>query len=205
MYSIETILFSIYIFNLLFFWYYSIIWYVLYPKIFDFGKSVVVAKYTLYIQTTILPYVSYIFYIFYRKYDIMKYPDYTLYELFQWCFMFLWTDFLFYHIHILFHNSSFYKVHSLHHIWKYPVPWEALYSSYIENIFLNFLPVFSAPLIIKLNIYYLSIWFSLATFSSLYSHSFDSSSLHLIHHKYGKYNYGITTLFDKIYGTYKSN
>jgi sterol desaturase/sphingolipid hydroxylase (fatty acid hydroxylase superfamily) len=203
MYSIETILFSTYISHLSLFWYYSTMWYFLSKKIYDIDRSIDVAKYTLYIQTTILPYMSYIFYIFYRKYDIMNYPEYTLYELYQWCFMFFWTDFMTYHIHILLHHPYCYKIHKLHHSWKYPVPWGSLYSSYTENIILNFFPVFTAPLIIELNIYYVYIWFMLATFTALYSHSFDSSSDHLIHHKYGRYNYGITTFFDRLYNTYR--
>lgn len=172
-------------------------------KLIQYDEALYVTQYALKIQTLILPPLGCIFYYFYSQLDhteILSSPKFNLKELFQWVFMFLWQDILFYHIHRLLHYPCFYHFHKLHHSWKTPVPWEALYSSIPENIILNFFPVLSAPILVNLNIYYLLVWIEIATIASLVSHS-NFKTAHTLHHKHFNVNYGATKLFDYIYNT----
>ena len=201
---IPYLLFGVYLTHLTCFWYFSLIWNIKNKTPYDKRAAKNVAKYVLEIQLTIMPLCGYIFHHFYDQLDhdyILSPPEFSLFELFQWLFMIFWEDALFYHLHRLFHLKYFYDLHKLHHSWTSPIPWEALYASRTENVLINFLPVLTAPLIVNLKIVYLFLWIAFATTASMFGHT--SSSPHYLHHQYFNVNYGVSVIFDKIYGTYK--
>lgn len=201
---IQPLLLFAYIEHLLIFWGYNFIWFTENNKVqLQYTNYPCMIKYVLKIQLIILPLFSCIFYHFYNKLDhsqILSTPNFDVRELFQWLFMFLWEDIVFYHVHRILHYPRFYHLHKLHHSWEKPVPWVALYSSIPENIFSNFFPVLSAPIMVNLNIYYFLVWVAISTFSSLISHS-NFKNAHTLHHRHFNVNYGATKLFDYIYGT----
>lgn len=201
---IQILLLCAYIEHLTIFWTYSFFWAIENNKeLIQTNGSLYVAQYALKIQFFILPLLGYIFYHFYSQIgyeQIISTPKFDSTELFQWLFMFFWEDIIFYHVHRILHYKPFYTFHKLHHSWITPVPWEALYSSIPENIFANFFPVLTAPIIVKLNIYYLFVWVAISTFTSLIAHS-NFNTAHNLHHKHFNVNYGATQLFDYIYGT----
>lgn len=191
-----------YVLHLVCYWTYSLIWDMRNTMPYDKIASKKVIKHVLLIQTTVLPTVGCCFSYLYAKIDndyLLTPPKFSMFELYQWTFLFLWIDLLFYHSHRLLHFPFFYKYHKLHHTWIKPIPWEALYSSPFENVVSNFIPVLSGALIIKLNIYYLYILVIISTLSSVSEHT--PSSFHSKHHKYSTVNYGVTRLFDIIYNT----
>ena len=203
--NISDILFIIYLEHLIIFWSYSLLWFM--KTTSPIHKNYIkVAKYSLKIQFTIIPLFGIIFNYLYIQFDnnyLTSLPDLSIYELYQWIFMVAWVDFLFYHFHRLLHIPKFYHLHKLHHESITPLPWDALYSSILENILINFLPVFTAPLIVSLKLYYLIIWVAIATLSALVSHSCNlTHHTHIIHHKYFNVNYGVFPIYDFMYGTY---
>ena len=199
-----------YIEHLVIFWSYSFVWLIAFRKrIFINAKDAKnVALHSMRIQLYVLPICGCVFYYLYNKLDhqqiIFTKPKFNLFELSQWICMVLWEDFIFYHVHRLLHLPTFYNLHKLHHSWIEPVPWEAMYASVPENILANFFPMFIAPLIVGLNIYYLMVWVALSTFASLISHSNIIGDHHTLHHKHFNVNYGVLGIFDKIYGTDQS-
>jgi len=203
---IDNVLIFLYFSHLTIFWLYGLIWTLATDTKFH-QESQQVAKYALKIQICILPWCGLLFKHFYDpEYNeyILQLPDFSLFEVFQFITMILYQDFMFYHIHRLFHLPQFYKFHKLHHTWSCPVPWESLYSSIPENILSNFLPVFSAPIIVRLKLFYLPLWVFLSTFSSLLAHSNYDFFHHTLHHRLHNVNYGTAGLFDIIYRTYKA-
>mgnify|MGYP006076505665 CR=1 FL=1 len=202
---IAILLICAYIEHLIIFWYYSLIWSIKNQIVLYNCKHspLTVATYAIKIQLTVLPPLGCIFYYFYSQLGtdvIYALPQFNKGELYQWMFMLLWEEIIFYHVHRILHHPKLYHIHKLHHTWTRPVPWEALYSSIPENIIINFFPVLSAPYIVSLNIYYLYIWVALATITSVISHSNFNMS-HTAHHKYFNVNFGTTRFFDIIYGT----
>jgi sterol desaturase/sphingolipid hydroxylase (fatty acid hydroxylase superfamily) len=196
---LSLLLFIGYIEHMVIFWYYSLIWSIKNRQRLT-KEAILVALYALKIQLFVLPPLGLLFSYYYTDESVMLPPEFSFHELGQWVAMFLWEDFVFYHIHRLLHHPQFYHLHKLHHSWKQPVPWDALYSSVHENVMVNFFPVLSAPLIVELNIYYLLVWIAIATLSSVIAHS-NFNNPHTLHHKYFNVNYGATRLFDVIYGT----
>lgn len=199
---IANLLLYIYILHITIFWSYSLGWAIYHQGRFNQRESKKIAQYALKVQITILPLCGVVFYHFYKNFDtdyILSFPKFSLSEFKKCIFMILYVDVWFYHIHRLFHIPSMYKIHKKHHRYIAPVPWEALFATYTENIILNFFPVFSAPLFCYLNIHYLFLWVAIATFQSVHSHGFNTK--HSIHHKNLKVNFGITRIFDSLYGT----
>ena len=193
---------SLYIEHLIIFWYYSLIWSIKNIRNFDIFKGAEAVQFAIFIQIIIMPITGYIFYLNYDQLDkdyILSFPEFSFYELKQWLFMFFWEDFLFYHIHRLFHTQFFYPMHKLHHTWIRPVPWSSLYASIPENLFSNIFPVLSAPIIVGLKIHYVFVWVAIATLASLSAHTPKTS--HSQHHKYFNVNFGVTPFFDILYGT----
>lgn len=198
----KLFLLLLYFEHLFIFWTYSYIWNIFNKNTYTKKDGYIVAKYSLSIQLYILPLLGIPFYIFYKDIDnITNTPTFSLYEFVQICMLLLWEDSIFYIIHRLLHTRKLYTFHKLHHSWKQPIPWGALYSSIPENILLNFFPVISGPIVVGLNMYYTFLWVGLATLTSLIAHSRFGGS-HDIHHQQFNVNYGNTKFIDKIFGTY---
>lgn len=200
-----TLLLSLaYFSHLLLFWSYTCIWLLLTDRNFDRNEVLKVIKYVGKVQVYLMIPLGCMFHYVYSQLDnqeyLLNYPLFTLYELQQWFSMMLYEDFMFYHIHRLLHWKKLYFIHKLHHTWTKPIPCESIYASYTENVLVNFLPILLSALIVRLNMYYFYVWVLLTTFITLVSHS-GGNTQHDLHHKYFNVNYGVSPLFDIIYGT----
>jgi sterol desaturase/sphingolipid hydroxylase (fatty acid hydroxylase superfamily) len=136
------------------------------------------------------------------------------------------TSITFYYIHRTLHVSYLYKnIHSIHHQWKAPHGFCALYAHMFEFIFCNLLSFMSGPLIlsyfsisIPINFYY--FWVVIATINTVNAHSpikyfiptwsklgtndFLTYNMHYAHHLFVINNYGvISNILDKFHDTYK--
>jgi len=117
---------------------------------------------------------------------------------------------LFYYGHRFLHQPSMWKYHRLHHELVTPVAVAAIYASIVENILVNFLPVFLSPLIVGLQMNLIWYWTILSTLTSVLSHSgFKKlepfAKFHAIHHLTKGYNFGTTSLLDRLHGTYRED
>ena len=117
-------------------------------------------------------------------------------------------EFLFYHLHRLFHHKLLYKYHKMHHSIHAPIAVSTIYCHPLENIFVNIGPLLVGPYIMGLSWYWTQWWMPIATINAIFGHtgynwSFFKSQAHDDHHKYFKCNYGTLGLFDKLYKTNK--
>lgn len=189
-----------YIVHFVSFWAYNILWYSLSSRKYNTKKALDVAIFALEVQLTIIPFIGFLFSVFCNRCFVIEYTRYTPIEYIRQAFaMIIWEDIAFYHIHRALHTKNFYKYHKLHHSWTSPVPWEALYASFVENTCANLLPALLAPVVTGTNLYYLPHWILGVTLSSVLAHS--GIGKHDIHHKVFKYNYGTLGLCDVLYGT----
>ncbi len=122
----------------------------------------------------------------------------------------LFEEFYFYYMHRLFHTKRFFKYHAMHHKVISPIATATLYSSLIENLFCNFLPIVLVPLIFPMNWYSMCIWNILATASAVCSHNGFKffprlTKFHSYHHLFKTCNYGTNGLLDYLNGTYKQD
>ncbi len=116
----------------------------------------------------------------------------------------LCEDILFYTIHRLLHTRYLYRFHRKHHEFIRPFALTAIYSSPVEHVFSNLLPIFCSSLIMSLNWWHLQIFMIIATINTLFAHSgYKISQFHYKHHIYFSFNYGVLGMMDKIFGTYK--
>lgn len=119
------------------------------------------------------------------------------------------TEIWFYHIHLMVHSPILYKkYHKRHHEFSEPYALTALYCSGYEAVFCNLFAVSLGPVMLQIPPPYLYIWFGVVSLNSTLSHSgFRLAWLmdggHDIHHQSFNYNFGLLTIFDRIYGTYK--
>jgi len=118
-------------------------------------------------------------------------------------------EFLFYHIHVLFHNSYFFKkIHFKHHLWIDPIALSTFYCHPLEHLLLNIFPFLASCRYMGLNLSTLRFLQTLAIINTTFSaHSgyAITSNFHYFHHIYLNCNYGLIGLFDKIYSTKKEN
>ena len=117
-------------------------------------------------------------------------------------------EILFYYIHRAFHsNPTLWALHGQHHDLTTPVAVATLYATWQENLLLNVLPVVLSPLFSGLPSSLLPIWTVVATLTSTLSHSgFVKlgwlSKYHALHHVLGTSNFGVSSLMDRLNGTY---
>jgi len=117
-------------------------------------------------------------------------------------------EFLFYHLHRLFHHRKMYKFHKMHHSIHAPIAVSTIYCHPLENIFVNIGPLLVGPYIMGLSWYWTQWWLPIATINAMFGHtgytwSFLQSQAHDDHHKHFNCNYGTLGLFDKLYKTNK--
>ncbi|GAG60380.1 unnamed protein product [marine sediment metagenome] len=115
--------------------------------------------------------------------------------------VYLIADIWFYHMHIMLHQGQLYHLHKRHHEFSEPFALTGLYSDIYECIFLNTLAGGLGPVIVQLPPPYIYIWLAIISWNVLIAHS-GSSMIHDYHHSKFKYNYGISFIFDKLYGTW---
>lgn len=124
----------------------------------------------------------------------------------QGIFCYQWYSFMFYWGHRIIHHRFFYKrIHSIHHIWVKTEAYSAFDAHPIEHILCNLLPLISGMYIIKLPVDMINLFAGLGTLFALQAHDPNLGYDHLVHHIELKYNYGVDSFFDKIFGTYKSS
>jgi len=114
-------------------------------------------------------------------------------------------EFLFYHMHYLFHSKWLYKYHKLHHTINSPIAVSTIYCHPLENMFINIGPLLVGPYIVGLSWFWTQVWLVFATTNSIFVHSgYNFAKSHDNHHKYFKINYGVIGLFDWLYKTNNS-
>ncbi len=113
------------------------------------------------------------------------------------------NDIFFYTFHRLLHTRYLYpRIHKQHHR-KLPVGWRAFYASDIEHIFSNLLPIYlSSYCFMNMRFIERTIFWMFATYNSVSVHE-DKFSLHFVHHKNMKSNFGnFPYIMDYIFGTF---
>jgi len=119
------------------------------------------------------------------------------------------TEIWFYHIHIMVHHPQLYKrFHKQHHEFTHPYALTALYCTGYEAVVCNLFSVSLGPIMLNVGSPYIYIWFVLVSLNSTFTHSglrlgWLMDGGHDLHHEVFKFNYGVLTLFDRLYGTYK--
>ena len=99
--------------------------------------------------------------------------------------------------------------HKKHHTYRHPWSLTAMYCTGYEAVVCNLFAVGLGPVMLGIEPPYLYIWFGLVALNSTVTHSGYSlgwlvDGSHDEHHRSYNCNYGVLTIFDRIYGTYKN-
>ncbi len=114
------------------------------------------------------------------------------------------SDGWFYFVHRLMHTRKYHKWHRQHHEFHIPYPLVALYASPVEAIMCDFMSVGLGPALMRMAPYELYVWMIFMSLHSLLIHSTWSwGGDHIEHHGKANHNFGLFSLFDRIFGTYK--
>ena len=131
--------------------------------------------------------------------------------LFKFVLMIIISDFIFTFAHYAFHHPKLYKYHKIHHEWIAPVAVRAIYAHPFEHIGANLTSMIIPIYLVKLPFSYFGWWTFVITLNTLKSHSglrikfwLLTADDHDLHHKLFNYNYGFTTIWDQLLGTYLS-
>ncbi|PIA12587.1 C-5 sterol desaturase Erg3 [Coemansia reversa NRRL 1564] len=125
----------------------------------------------------------------------------------------MFTDFCIYWIHRIEHHPLVYaKCHKLHHKWIVCTPY-ASHAFHPVDGYLQSLPYHLAVFIFPIHEYVYLVLFAFVSVWSVMIHDgeyvannpvVNGAAHHTVHHLYFNYNYGqFTTLFDRIFGTYR--
>jgi len=127
-------------------------------------------------------------------------------------FIIIISDVYFFLTHYPLHKTFLWKYHKTHHRGKVHVA-KSLDADLVEH-FIGNLGSFISPFIIfnwleiPFNLTIFNIWVAISTLNTCVSHmgyeAFGDKSIHHLHHKYLKYNYGTGFyILDRLLGTYK--
>lgn len=119
---------------------------------------------------------------------------------FSWPLSYLIMDMTFYGFHRAMHFPILYSWHKQHHSINFAYPASALYCSTLEAAG-DTLTHTIGPLIFGFGRTEICLWSALIALHSLILHSHLEPRYHLTHHIRQNCNYGITSIFDKIFGT----
>lgn len=119
------------------------------------------------------------------------------------------TEIWFYHVHGLFHLSSFLmkRIHAKHHRYTAPLAIFGLYCHPLEMLLLNVPVTLIGPKLVNIEWSVYIFYVVFASFNSLMSHdgtdwAIYNSEYHDLHHKHaGLKNLGLTRHLDWLYGT----
>lgn len=126
------------------------------------------------------------------------------------CILFF-QELLFYYGHRLAHVPSLYGDkwlnHKLHHQWKAPFAWAAVYASPGEHLLCNLLPIATGPVVGGVHPMLFSLWLCLGLTNTLCVHSgyaipgLPSPYSHDLHHLDFDTEYGVLGILDALHGT----
>lgn len=109
----------------------------------------------------------------------------------------------FYLAHRTLHHPKFYRWHKQHHKFNIPYPLVAVYCSPVEALLCDVTAMGLPPMLLKMSGLELELWMSFAALHSLLIHSLTSHGRdHNIHHGKNIGNFGLLSVFDRIFGTY---
>lgn len=109
----------------------------------------------------------------------------------------------FYFSHRMLHHPWFYKWHKQHHKFNIPYPLMAVYCSPVEALLCDVTAMGLGPMLLKMSGLELEIWMTFAALHSLMIHSTLSHGRdHNVHHGKNMGNFGLLSLFDRLFGTY---
>ncbi|KAJ2807450.1 c-5 sterol desaturase [Coemansia guatemalensis] len=145
----------------------------------------------------------------YKEWNKYGYP----YLLLSAAMFILFTDFCIYWIHRIEHHPLVYaKCHKLHHKWIVCTPY-ASHAFHPVDGYLQSLPYHLAVFIFPIHEYVYLVLFAFVSVWSVMIHDgeyvannpvINGAAHHTVHHLYFNYNYGqFTTLFDRVFGTYR--
>ncbi|KIX10485.1 uncharacterized protein Z518_01568 [Rhinocladiella mackenziei CBS 650.93] len=148
-----------------------------------------------------------------KLYDTLSEAPFPLYNLLQFPFFILFTDFLIYWIHRGLHHPLVYKkLHKPHHKWIMPTPY-ASHAFHPLDGFAQSIPYHLFPFLFPLQKFayialfvFINVWTIFIHDGEYYSNSpvINGAACHTMHHLYFNYNYGqFTTLWDRLGGSYR--
>ncbi len=118
----------------------------------------------------------------------------------------VFADIWFYAMHRLMHTRPFYRFHKIHHEWKQPVSYAALYAHPIENILCNMMIVILPLHFLQASHFCTFFWTGVVMIQAILSHSGDISvfgirSLHDHHHEHFDCEFGNGLFMDRLFRT----
>lgn len=148
-----------------------------------------------------------------KLYDKLSDAPFSAYNLIQFPFFVIFTDFFIYWIHRGLHHKSIYKhLHKPHHKWIMPTPY-ASHAFHPLDGFAQSIPYHVFPFIFPLQKFayvvlfmFINIWTVLIHDGEYYADNpvINGAACHTMHHLYFNFNYGqFTTLWDRLGGSYR--
>jgi lathosterol oxidase len=148
-----------------------------------------------------------------KLYDSFGDAPFSLYNLIQFPFFILFTDFLVYWIHRGLHHPAIYKhMHKAHHKWIMPTPYAAIAFNPVDG-WAQSLPYHFFPFFFPLQKFAYLALFAFVQIWTVFIHDgeyvanspiLNGAACHTMHHLYFNYNYGqYTTLWDRLGGSYR--
>ena len=114
----------------------------------------------------------------------------------------------FYSIHRLGHHPLIYRfIHKVHHRFRSPSAWHAIYAHPIEHVALNLFPLLMPPVLLRTNFQVFLLWLSMAQISTLVAHcgfivpGVPTNPMHDLHHSEFCGNFGVLGILDWALGT----
>lgn len=148
-----------------------------------------------------------------KLYDDSSSAPFPYYNIIQFPFFVLFTDFLIYWIHRGLHHPRVYKtLHKPHHKWIIPTPF-ASHAFHPLDGFAQSIPYHLFPFLFPLQKFAYILLFAFINFWTIFIHDgeyyatnpiINGAACHTMHHLYFNFNFGqFTTLWDRMGGSYR--